>query len=107
MASSRVGTRTRPRGGAFAEPDGLASLLIMGRPKARVLPEPVRPRPSTSRPESASGMVAAWIGNGLLMPSASSAATRFAGTPSSAKPRGAASAVEKVWGAGNTACCDG
>ena len=65
MASSRVGTRTRPRGCGRAGPDDPASLMIMGRPKARVLPEPVRPRPSTSRPASASGMVAAWIGNGL------------------------------------------
>ena len=71
----------------------------MGRPKARVLPEPVRPRPSTSLPASASGMVAAWIGNGSPMPSAPSAATRFAGTPRSAKPRDAACRVG-TWGAG-------
>ena len=33
----------------------------MGRPKARVLPDPVWPRPRTSRPARASGMVASWI----------------------------------------------
>ncbi len=37
--------------------------------KARVLPEPVGARPETSRPASASGSVAAWIGNGVVMPS--------------------------------------
>ena len=35
-----------------------ASRVIIDRPKARVLPEPVRPRPSTSRPAMASGIVA-------------------------------------------------
>ena len=37
-------------------------------PKARVLPEPVRPRPRTSRPASEFGSVAAWIGNGSVTP---------------------------------------
>ena len=57
-----------------------------GRLKARVLPLPVRPRPSTSRPASVSGSVATWIGKGASMPCAASAATSGAGTPSSAKP---------------------
>ena len=69
LASSRVGTRTRPRGRA-----GLAAAVGGGEPgdqreaKARVLPEPVRPRPSTSRPARLSGSVATWIGNGAVMP---------------------------------------
>ena len=36
----------------------------MGRPKASVLPEPVRARPSTSRPAIASGTTAAWTSVG-------------------------------------------
>ena len=47
-----------------------ARRVSIGRPKASVLPEPVWPRPRTSRPASASGMVAAWIGKGLVMPPA-------------------------------------
>ena len=84
-ASSRVGTRTRER----AQPDGAAepvSVVIMGRPKPSVLPEPVRPRPSTSRPASASGMVADWIGKGSVMPAPASADTRPFGTPRPANP---------------------
>src|SRR3954454_23743370 len=57
-------------------------------PKASVFPEPVGARPQTSRPASASGMVAAWIGNGSTMPSAASAATRSSGTPSEANGTG-------------------
>ena len=34
----------------------------MGSAKAMVLPEPVLPRPSTSRPASVSGRVSTWIG---------------------------------------------
>ena len=33
-----------------------------------VLPEPVRPRPRTSRPARESGSVAAWMGVGSVMP---------------------------------------
>ena len=40
----------------------------MGRPNASVLPEPVCARPRTSRPASASGTAAAWIGNGAVTP---------------------------------------
>ena len=65
MASSRVGTRIRPAGGAARRGRGRPSRASIGRPKASVLPEPVWPRPRTSRPASASGMVAAWIGNGV------------------------------------------
>src|SRR4051794_9115000 len=53
--------------------------------KARVLPEPVRPRPSTSRPLRLSGSVATWIGNGAVMPLAERTSTRGAGTPSASK----------------------
>ena len=42
-------------------------------PNAMVLPEPVRPRPSTLRPASAGGIVAVWIGNGSAAPSSASA----------------------------------
>ena len=106
MASSRVGTRTSPRGCRLGGPDQPASLMIMGRPNAKVLPDPVRPRPSTSRPASASGIVAAWIGNGSSMPAARRVATRFAETPKSANPRDAASRVEKCRGAGDAIICE-
>src|ERR1700729_1158300 len=53
--------------------------------KARVLPEPVWPRPRMSRPSSASGSVAAWIGNGSVMPACARADTSGAGTPRPAK----------------------
>jgi len=59
-----------------------------GMPKARVLPVPVLAWPMMSEPPSATGMVEAWIGKGLAMPCASSAATMCAATPSSAKPPG-------------------
>ena len=54
----------------------------MGSANARVLPEPVLPRPSTSRPASVSGRVSTWIGNAVVLPSAARTATRGAGTPS-------------------------
>ena len=58
LASSRVGTRTRPRGRpALVNPS--ASLATMGIENPSVLPEPVRPRPRMSLPASASGSVAA------------------------------------------------
>ena len=45
---------------AILLPDGVspASLETNGMENASVLPEPVRPRPSTSRPSSVSGSVA-------------------------------------------------
>src|SRR6266700_5546027 len=57
--------------------------------KPSVLPDPVWPRPRMSRPDRASGSVAAWMGKGVVMPSASSTATRGAGTPMAAKEAGA------------------
>ena len=63
-----------------------ASRATSGSAKASVLPLPVRPRPRTSRPASESGSVAAWIGNGAVMPLRGEHRRRArAGTPSSAK----------------------
>ena len=54
-------------------------------PNARVLPEPVRPRPRMSAPAKASGRTAAWMGKGASMPAAVSTAASGAGTPSDVK----------------------
>ena len=67
-------------------------------PNASVLPEPVWPRPSTSRPPIASGMVAAWIGNGAVMSSRASVATRRCGTPRSAKRHGRCGGFDRLVG---------
>ena len=62
-ASSRVGASTSATG-RF----GRASVrrATSGSPNPRVLPDPVGARPATSRPASASGITAAWMGNELL-----------------------------------------
>ena len=59
-ASSRVGTSTRARGkfGRRVFPD-VDSVTTVGTANATVLPLPVRARPSTSRPASELGSVAA------------------------------------------------
>ncbi len=89
-ASSRVGTRTSPRGAlGWRGPAAWASRASRGRPKARVLPEPVSARPSTSRPASASGSARAWMAKGAVMPCSPSAATSGPGRPSSANVAGA------------------
>ena len=81
--SSRVGARIRARGRlGCGRRWPAASRVSSGSTKAIVLPEPVRPRPSTSRPASESGSVAAWMGVGVVMPRAASTSTRGAGTPS-------------------------
>ena len=55
-----------------------------GRPNASVLPEPVGARPQTSRPARTSGMTAAWIGNGSVIPAAAIALQMVGGRPRSA-----------------------
>jgi hypothetical protein len=57
----------------------------MGTAKARVLPEPVFDRPSTSWPSRASGITRAWIGNGLDMPRSERTRSTVDETPSSGK----------------------
>ena len=84
MASSRVGTRTRPSGRLTSALRPLRRVSI-ARPNARVLPEPVCPRPRMSRPAMASGSVATWMGKGDSMPARCRAGTRGWETPSSAK----------------------
>ena len=84
-ASSRVGTRTSARGRVEAAERPPARRATSGSRKAKVLPEPVRPRPRTSRPASESGSVAAWIGVGVVMPRFARTAARSAGRPRSAK----------------------
>ena len=107
-ASSRVGTSTRPRG-VLARARPPSRRASMARPKARVLPEPVWPRPSTSRPRSASGRVAAWMGNGAAKPALVNARTRGPGRPRSANEgMPEAGAVQSTsgtagwWGAGRS-----
>ncbi len=100
-ASSRVGTSTRASGrlASARRPSVRAS---SARPNARVLPEPVRPRPRTSRPASEFGRVAAWIGNGTVTPSVASAALSLAGISSSPKVSAAGSAGVTVTGRANS-----
>ncbi|MFC5041336.1 hypothetical protein [Ornithinimicrobium kibberense] len=50
------------------------------------MPDPVWPRPSRSRPASASGMVAVWMGNGWVMPVRARASTSLGSRPRAAKP---------------------
>jgi hypothetical protein len=64
-ASSRVGAITSERGMRALERPA-ASLSIIGRVKAAVLPVPVWAMPSTSRPASATGMACSWIGVGVV-----------------------------------------
>ncbi len=86
VANSRVGARIRERGrlGCLRVSDS-RSRATSGSRKAKVLPDPVRPRPSTSRPASESGSVAAWMGVGVVMPRSRRAAARWVGTPRRAK----------------------
>ena len=68
---------------------GFAALPLIfvssARPKARVLPDPVCPRPRMSWPAIASGTVAIWIGNGCVMPCAFSALASAGAMPRSRK----------------------
>ena len=69
----------------------------MGSPKDSVLPDPVRPRPRTSRPCRAAGIVMAWIGVGSVIPWLARTAASAAGTPRSTN----------AFGAERAAWCDG
>jgi hypothetical protein len=60
-------------------------LATIGMPKASVLPEPVGALPQMSLPASAAGMVADWMGSGLVMPNFSKRALMSAETPRSEK----------------------
>ena len=88
VASSRVGASTSASGrpARRCPPASLPPRReTIGIANARVLPEPVLPRPSTSRPFMVSGRVSTWIGKASVLPCASSTATRGAGTPSAPK----------------------
>src|SRR5690349_24807435 len=74
----------------------------MARPNARVLPEPVRPRPRTSRPASEFGSVAAWIGNGVVTPSAPRAVNSRSGMSSSVNASTGGSPGVRVTGTANS-----
>ena len=52
-------------------------------PKARVLPEPVGALATMSRPATASGIDASWMGKGASIPRAERRATRAGATPRS------------------------
>ena len=73
-----------------------------GTAKAIVLPLPVRARPRTSRPASASGRVADWIGNGVVIPVRASAAAIGAGTPNAANDVGSCAGGCGAGGCGAT-----
>jgi hypothetical protein len=81
-----VGSKTKARGEYCSRGAGDSNKeLIKAKEKAKVLPEPVRPRPRTSRPCKESGSVAAWIGKAVMMPSSAKRSTSASGTPKSAK----------------------
>ena len=82
FASSRVGASTRIRGGR-PRPRGssAASFAIRGREKARVLPVPVRERPSMSLPSLRSSYERAWIGVKWVIPLSLSVATTRSVSP--------------------------
>ncbi len=69
-----------------------------------VLPEPVRPRPSTSRPASEFGRVAAWIGNGEVTPCRVNVLSNAAGISSSSKDSTAGNTGVMLTGAANSPC---
>src|SRR5690625_7793827 len=114
VANSRVGASTRPRGWpGRVEREGPRLLpwsrdparrATSGKEKANVLPEPVLPRPSTSRPARVSGSVSCWIGKAAVLPSRLSVSVGFFGTPRSAKGTfevgfpGAGGGWGSVWG---------
>ena len=85
MASSRVGTTTRARGRRWLPRSSGRAARRIGTPKASVLPVPVLAWPMRSCPSRAIGSVSAWIGNAVVMPSASRAAQMGSAMPKSRK----------------------
>ncbi len=90
--SSRVGTTTSACGAvgssaAVRRPASTSAATrtesMMGSPKPRVLPVPVLAWPMTSWPVMATGRVISWIGNGVMMPTASRASAVSGRIPSS------------------------
>ncbi len=69
-----------------------------------VLPEPVRPRPRTSRPASELGSVAAWIGNGAVTPWRVSTDSSAFGISSSSNVSTAGSDGVVLTGIANSPC---
>src|SRR3954464_8720687 len=96
MASSRVGTSTRPHVCRPPPPSSLMRCSI-GSANAAVLPVPVAAWPSRSRPSSSSGIVSRCTGVGSSYPSAAVEATMAFERPSAAKP----AAGEAVLSPGN------
>ena len=87
VASSRVGARTRPIGRPGLRKclaSRSASRATSGMANAMVLPEPVRPRPRTSRPDRVSGRVLTWIGKGSTIPCAVRVSASALGVPRAA-----------------------
>ena len=80
-ANSRVGASTSARGLRASRGwlPAAASIATSGTPTAMVLPLPVLPRPRTSCPAIATGMVAAWIGKGVAAPILASSWVRRSG----------------------------
>src|SRR5690625_1553643 len=85
MANSRVGARIKARGRAGLDAPEPARRAMIGKPKVKVLPEPVGPRPRMSFPAKASGIAASWIGNGEVIPCFERTETMGRGKPRSAK----------------------
>src|SRR5919108_4998733 len=83
MASSRVGTSTRPSGLRLSgrRPDRTRRWII-GNPNAAVFPVPVWARASRSAPLSTNGIDAAWMGVGSVYPMARRGIHSGGATPS-------------------------
>ena len=82
IASSRVGTSTRPRGRPDDGRGAPASRWIIGSANAAVLPVPVPAWPIRSRPVSSSGIASRWMGVGSSYPRAVTALTSASPRPS-------------------------
>ena len=94
MASSRVGTSTRPSGALGSATSVMRASI--GTPNASVLPDPVSARPHTSRPCNAIGIASVWIANGWAKPAAARPRSMRSGTPRSAKPVGASTGGNRL-----------